>query len=80
MGGEIPVTSEWPALPLSHCPGDGPHPLLNLLTPSFLANLLMKFTLLANLLMKFALLWSNSMPPSPLAEQTWEVGFRANTK
>ena len=28
------MTSEWPALPLFHRPGDGPRPLLNLLTPS----------------------------------------------
>ena len=45
------MTSEWPALPLSHRPGDGPRPLLSLLTPSFLANFLLKFTLLANSLL-----------------------------
>ena len=52
---------------------------------TLLANLLMRFTLLANLMMKSnllatLLLRSNSVPPSPLAKQTREVGFRANTK
>ena len=59
------MTSEWPALPLSHRPGDGPRPLLNLLTPSFLVNLLVKFTLLANLLMKFTLLANRVEVHSP---------------
>ena len=65
------LPSEWPALPLSQVEVSPDE----LLTPSF--STIATRVATVSLLLATLLLRSNSVPPSPLAKQTREIGFRA---